>query len=157
MTNIRQSITQIMDGVTRIGVSLDPELLALFDKLITERGYVSRSEAIRDLIRETLSENDWHDESQYMFGAITIIFDSSVTGILDKLGKMQIQLGSKVKSTTRIALEDSKFLDVITMSGQLKELKEITREYTSLKGVLRGKLTMVSPVKGHTHFLGSKN
>lgn len=146
-----------MDKVTRIGVSLDPELLVVFDKLITERGYVSRSEAIRDLIRETLSENDWHNENQYMIGAITLIFDSSVNGILDKLGRMQINLGNKVKSTTRIALEDAKFLDVITVSGELKELKEITREYTSFKGVLRGKLTMVSPVKGHMHFVGSKN
>ncbi len=52
-----------MDSVSRIGVSLDPELLELFDRHISERGYVSRSEAIRDLIRDNLSENEWKDEN----------------------------------------------------------------------------------------------
>ena len=40
-----------MDGVTRIGVSLEPELLKAFDESISKKGYVSRSEAIRDLVR----------------------------------------------------------------------------------------------------------
>ena len=48
-----------MDGVTRIGVSLEPELLNEFDKVIQKKGYVSRSEAIRDLVRDTLAETEW--------------------------------------------------------------------------------------------------
>ncbi|HTP51594.1 MAG TPA: ribbon-helix-helix protein, CopG family, partial [Anaeromyxobacteraceae bacterium] len=35
----------------RIGISLEDDLLAQFDRLITAKGYVNRSEAIRDLIR----------------------------------------------------------------------------------------------------------
>ena len=47
-----------MDGVTRIGVSLEPELLKAFDESISKKGYVSRSEAIRDLVRDSLAENE---------------------------------------------------------------------------------------------------
>lgn len=44
-----------MSDIERIGVSLEKELLTAFDRLITEEGYINRSEAIRDLIRERLS------------------------------------------------------------------------------------------------------
>ena len=44
-----------MEQIERIGVSLEKELLADFDKLIAKKGYQNRSEAIRDLIRQQLS------------------------------------------------------------------------------------------------------
>lgn len=145
-----------MDGVTRIGVSLEPDLLEQFDKHISYKGYVSRSEAIRDLIREILSENEWKDDSQYMVGAIMIIFDSKVTGTLEKISNMQIDFAENILATNRVALEEGKFIDIISVSGPLGELKELKNKYTSMKGVLRGKLTMVSPSKGHLHYIGSK-
>ena len=146
-----------MDGVTRIGVSLEPELLDRFDKHISDKGYVSRSEAIRDLIREVLSENELKDESQHMVGAIMIIFDSNVTGIMEKLGQIQSDRSKFVLSTNRTALDGGRFMDIISVSGKLSELRTLKNEYTSMKGVLRGKLTMVSPSKGYMHHIGSKN
>ena len=146
-----------MDGVTRIGVSLEPDLLEQFDKHISDKGYVSRSEAIRDLIREILSENEWKDDSQFMVGAIIVIFDSNVTGILEKLGQIQSDRSRYILSSNRVALDDGRFMDMITVEGKLGELKTLKNEYTSTKGVLRGKLTMVSPSKGFIHYIGSKN
>jgi CopG family nickel-responsive transcriptional regulator len=53
-----------MDNVTRIGVSLEPELLKSFDVLVAQKGFATRSEAIRDLIRNALvQESLTHDES----------------------------------------------------------------------------------------------
>ena len=53
-----------MDNVTRIGVSLEPELLKSFDLLVAQKGFATRSEAIRDLIRNALvQESLSHDES----------------------------------------------------------------------------------------------
>ena len=150
-------ILATMDGVARIGVSLEPELLDRFDRHISKKGYVSRSEAIRDLIREILSENDMKDESQHMVGAIMIVIDSSVTGIMDKLAKIQVEKSKFILSTNRTALDDNKFMDIISVTGKLSELKSLKDEYTSMKGVLRGKLSMVSPSKGYMHHVGSKN
>ncbi len=146
-----------MDGVTRIGVSLEPDLLEKFDKHISSKGYVSRSEAIRDLIREILSENEWKDDNQLMVGAIIVIFDSNTTGILEKLGKIQSERKESILSSNRTALEGGRFMDIVSVVGKLGDLKALKNEYTSMKGVLRGKLTMVSPSKGYMHYIGSKN
>ncbi len=48
-----------MPDVIRFGVSTDERLLAKFDALIAEKGYVNRSEAVRDLIRNALVEDQW--------------------------------------------------------------------------------------------------
>ncbi|MDD4455314.1 MAG: ribbon-helix-helix protein, CopG family, partial [Candidatus Methanomethylophilaceae archaeon] len=45
-----------MDTVARIGVSLEPKLLEEFDKQIAAKGYASRSEALRALVRDSLAE-----------------------------------------------------------------------------------------------------
>src|SRR4030042_3229490 len=44
-----------MSQIDRIGVSLEKELLDAFDGLIAKKGYPSRSEAIRDLVRQQIS------------------------------------------------------------------------------------------------------
>ena len=146
-----------MDGVTRIGVSLEPDLLEKFDRHISQKGYVSRSEAIRDLIRELMSENELKNESQYVVGAIMLVFDSNVTGIMERLGQLQAEKSEYVLSTNRTSLEGGLFMDIISVTGKLADLRVLKDEYTSMKGVLRGKLSMVSPAKGHMHHIGSKN
>ncbi len=73
------------DGVTRIGVSLEPKLLEEFDRTIAKKGYVSRSEALRDLVRDSLAEMDWKNEHEYMCGVITIVYNHDTTGLGDKL------------------------------------------------------------------------
>ena len=92
-----------------------------------------------------------------MVGAIILIFDSEVTGILEKLGRIQTDKAGAILSSNRTALDDGKFMDIVSVQGTLKELKELKNTYTSMKGVLRGKLTMVSPSKGFMHYIGSKN
>ncbi len=62
-----------MSNVERIGVSLDEELLAKFDKLITGKGYSNRSEAIRDMIRDRLSDEHLsYTKSRFVAGVFLI-------------------------------------------------------------------------------------
>ncbi len=62
-----------MDNVTRIGVSLEPELLAKFDELIASKGYVTRSEAFRDLIRDALTKETLQEEDAKVCGTVTLL------------------------------------------------------------------------------------
>ena len=48
-----------MNGVERFGVSMAPDLLSKFDEAIATRGYTNRSEAIRDIVRDYLIEQQW--------------------------------------------------------------------------------------------------
>ena len=54
--------------LARFGISLDQRLLRQFDALIGAKGYVNRSEAIRDLIRGSLVEAQWSREDAEQVG-----------------------------------------------------------------------------------------
>ena len=94
-----------MDGVTRIGVSLEPELLRKFDESIAEKGYVSRSEAIRDLVRDSLAENEWKDPDAHMTGVVVLICNSKVPDVYERMNSVfsrnspQVRLEKSISSS----------------------------------------------------------
>lgn len=146
-----------MDGVTRIGVSLEPELLVDFDKIISKKGYVSRSEAIRDLIRDSLAENEWKNEKEYMCGVIVMIYDHSTTGLGDKLTSIEHGKIHNINTSIHVHLSNDLCMEIVIAEGELGELKTLANDISTIKGVHRCRLTMASPTTGHIHHLGNRN
>lgn len=145
-----------MEGVTRIGVSLEPELLKEFDKIISKKGYVSRSEAIRDLVRDSLAENEWKNEKEFMAGVIVMIYDHGTTGIGEKLTILQHGKMHNINTSIHVHLDHDRCMEVILVEGELGDLKNLANEIAALKGVLRCKLTMASQTTGHMHHIGPR-
>ncbi|MDR2699136.1 MAG: nickel-responsive transcriptional regulator NikR [Candidatus Methanoplasma sp.] len=146
-----------MEGVTRIGVSLEPELLKDFDRIISKKGYVSRSEAIRDLVRDSLAENEWKNERDFMYGVIVMIYDHHTTGIAEKLTDLQHGKMQNINTTIHVHLDHDRCMEVLIVEGELGQLKLIANELSSIKGVLRCKLTMASQATGHMHHIGVRH
>jgi len=67
-----------MSGVTRFGVSLEEPLLQQFDRLIHRKGYSNRSEALRDLIRESLVREQWDLGTAETVGTLTLVYNHEV-------------------------------------------------------------------------------
>ena len=143
-----------MDSVTRIGVSLEPELLNAFDESISKKGYVSRSEAIRDLVRDSLAENSWKNDNTEMIGVFIIVIDLRVTNVLDKVYDVCQNHSSIYSHSDSIPVDDISKMDVMLASGKLHELREFLGDLTSIKGVLRGKLASITPGSCNMHHIG---
>ncbi len=149
-----KNILSDKDGVTRIGVSLEPELLEEFDKTIAKKGYVSRSEAIRDLVRDSLAENEWKNDHEFMCGVITMIYNHETNGLSDKLTEVQHSHMQNITTTIHMHLDHDLCMEIVAIQGELGELKRLTNEIGSIKGVLRCKLTMAAKSTGHVHYVG---
>ena len=78
-----------MERIERIGVSLEKELLSQFDKLIGKQGYQSRSEAIRDLIRQQLNAERLGNPAAKAVAAVCIVYDHHATKLTEKLIGLQ--------------------------------------------------------------------
>ncbi|MCI2074634.1 MAG: nickel-responsive transcriptional regulator NikR [Candidatus Methanomethylophilus sp.] len=143
-----------MEGVTRIGVSLEPDLLAEFDKIIAKKGYVSRSEAIRDLVRDSLAETDWKNENELVCGVITMVYNHEVTGLTEKLTEMEHGANQNIYTTIHMHLNPEICMEIIAVEGKLGDLKRLSDDIGSIKGVQRCKLTMASKTTGHMHYVG---
>ncbi len=146
-----------MEGVTRIGVSLEPDLLKAFDESISKKGYVSRSEAIRDLVRDSLAESEWKNDDEWMVGTIVLVYDHTVTSVGDKLTDLQHERPGLVNTSVHVHLDYDKCMEILICEGKLRDLKKFADETTSIKGVLRGRLTMAAPSTGNLHHVGHRH
>jgi len=136
-----------MAQVTRFGVSLDPELLRRFDRLIDDKGYANRSEAIRDLIREVLVRQEWEGEKNENVGTITMIYDHHSHDAGDKLADVQHDHHRAILSTMHIHLDHDNCLEVLAVKGSGRLLRQLADELISLKGVKHGKLVATTTGK----------
>jgi len=133
-----------MKQVERIGVSLEKQLLEPFDKLIAGRGYQSRSEAIRDLIREQLSEEKLGNPKAHAVAVVHLVYDHHSTKLMEKLTSLQHSHVLKTICTTHIHLDAHDCLEVIVLKGAVGEINKMAENMLSQKGVKLGKVSFVA-------------
>lgn len=135
-----------MPQLSRTGVSLDEDLLKEFDRLISQRGYGNRSEAIRDLIREALLAESV-DSNKPVVGTLTLVYDHHVPNLGEKLTETQHAAGAMVLAATHVHLDHHYCLEVIIMKGRSKDLQSIADRMLALRGVELGKLVLANSGK----------
>jgi CopG family nickel-responsive transcriptional regulator len=130
-----------MVDAIRFGVSMSKDLLRRFDQLIKDMGYQNRSEAIRDLIRERLVQQEWQVTNQETVGSITLVYSHDVHELTEVLTAMQHKYHKHILSTMHIHLDKHNCLEVLVVKGKGKAIKKIADRLLSTKGVKHGKLT----------------
>jgi CopG family transcriptional regulator, nickel-responsive regulator len=135
-----------MSELIRFGVSISSELLERFDKLIESKGYVNRSEAIRDLIRDNLVEYEWEEDLETI-GAVTIVYDHHVSELSELLTRIQHEYYTMIISSMHIHIDHHNCLEITVIKGKGSKVKDIADKLISTKGVKHGKLTMTTTGK----------
>lgn len=134
-----------MGDLNRIGVAIDADLLEQFDALIASRGYGSRSEAFRDLIRDALfNEASGHEESMVV-GTVTLIYDHRQRMLSDRLTAAQHEFHHEMLSTLHVHLDHDHCLEVVVVRGRAGQVRKVADLLISMKGVKHGRLTLTSP------------
>lgn len=134
-----------MGNLSRIGVSIDSELLGRFDRFIADRGYENRSEAFRDLIRDRLVGSAVVAPNAYVVGTVTLIYDHSTRLLPEKLTDIQHDHHEVVISTLHAHLDHNNCLEVIVLRGRSRAVRELADRLISTKGVQHGRLVMSAP------------
>ena len=129
------------ENITRIGVSLPKNLLEEFDSIIYKRGYSSRSEAIRDAIRNYILEYKWMErEEGEVVGVVNVLYNHHVKGINDAIIDIQHDYHEIITTTLHIHLNKDMCLEMILVRGDMKEIKQLVDRISSTKGVINVKL-----------------
>jgi CopG family transcriptional regulator, nickel-responsive regulator len=133
-----------MAELTRFGVSIQTRLLEQFDQLIVQKGYVNRSEAIRDLIRGDLVEVTAEREEGEMVGTVTFVYNHHVRQLTDLLTEFQHQNYGAVIASLHVHLDPENCLEVLVVRGKSGEIRRIANKLIGTKGVKHGKLTLTT-------------
>ena len=133
-----------MSELTRTALAIDKDLLGKFDKWMADHGYSNRSEALRDLIRSTLVEAQWEKPASKVIATLSIIYDHEQRELAQQLTHLQHADHHAILCSQHVHLDRHKCLEVIIMSGTARQLRRICDAITAAKGVLTGKLTLMS-------------
>ncbi len=136
-----------MTKTIRFGVSIDERLLKRFDDLISKKGYVNRSEAVRDLIRNNLVNELWEANDEEAVGTITIVYDHHTRELSDKLTEHQHSYHHHIVSSMHVYLDAHHCLEVVVVKGKPDIIKRLSDELIGNKGVKHGKLVMTTAGK----------
>ena len=134
-------------SLIRFGISLDRVLLERFDRLTDKKGYSSRSEAIRDLIRDSLVMEEWESDTVETVGTITIVYSHDTRELTDILMDLQHLYFHSIISSMHIHLDEHNCLEVIVVRGKAKDIKAIADRLIGTRGVKHGKLTVTTTGK----------
>lgn len=135
--------------IVRFGVSIGAGLLEKFDRLILDKGYTNRSEAIRDLIRDRLVESQWDTEKAdaESIGTITIVYDHHTREIGDRLTDIAHDNHDLVISSSHVHLTHASCLEVIMVKGPRSRIRSFADRIISIRGVKHGKLVVTGLVE----------
>lgn len=133
-----------MSNITRFGVSLDETLLGEFDALCEKRGYPNRSEAIRDLIRKSLVEEEWQDKDTEVAATLTLIYDHHRSDLAQRITAVQHEEHHMVITTLHVHLDHNNCLEVIVLKGKVEMIRSFAERLTSTKGVIYGNLSLAT-------------
>ncbi len=136
-----------MAGITRFGVSIDSQLIRKFDSLIGRKGYATRSEAIRDMIRDTLVAEEWEAGDHETVGTITLVYNHHTRELDHALTDIQHQSFHRIISALHVHLDAHNCLEVLVVKGRSRDIKTIADRLIGTRGVKHGKLTMTTTGK----------
>jgi CopG family nickel-responsive transcriptional regulator len=129
------------ENITRIGVSLPKNLLDEFDRIIKNRGYSSRSEAIRDAIRGYIADYKWlESEKGDVIGVLVVVYDHHVRGVSDAIISLQHQFADIITSNMHVHLSEEQCLEIIVVKGNMEDIKKLVDRISATRGVLNHKM-----------------
>ena len=131
------------DPLIRFGVSLPQTLIQRFDQLIKQKQYPNRSEAIRDLIRKMLIEEEIVQD-QEVIGVLHLLYDHHKRELSDRLTAIQHDHHDLIISSTHVHLDHDNCLEVILMKGRAGQIRTIADKLIAIKGVKNGQLYLTS-------------
>lgn len=137
--------------LVRTCISLPSDLLDRFDEIIAKRDYSSRSEAIRDSIRNYIVKSMWMDEIEGEYvGIISFVYEHCQRGLVEELTETQHTHKDLITSSVHVHLNHDSCLELALLRGEGRNIKEVADALMALKGVRNVKLHTVSPSRSYS-------
>lgn len=128
--------------LVRFSIAMPADLLDAFDGQIARRGEgANRSEAIRDLIRSSLVEEELRTPEAQVIGSLTMIYDHHTSDLTRRLDEIQHDYTPEIVSTMHVHLDHHNCLEILALRGKGERVYELADKLLGLRGVKHGELT----------------
>jgi CopG family nickel-responsive transcriptional regulator len=132
------------ETVTRISLSLPPELLERFDDLATKSGFADRSKAVQVTMRNFISDEEHSlTPGQRVTAVIIVVYNHEARGIDARLTDIEHEIADKITSSSHVHLGVTHCLKIIVVKGNVSEVTTFEKEVRRLNGVMQLKAIFV--------------
>ena len=142
----------------RITITIDDDLLEVVDALTRERGYDSRSEAFRDIVREVANREQAKTSNASCIAMLGYVFDYATRDLAQRLTRLQHEHHDLFAANLRVPLDHTSCLEVSALRGPAQSVQHVADEISTQRGVRHASLHVI-PVKvsgkPHSHEDGS--
>jgi CopG family nickel-responsive transcriptional regulator len=137
--------------VSRVSISLPETLLSDLDRMVLERGFESRSQAVNEMLHKFLLEHKNDVGDDVMVGIIALFYNNAVPGLQKQLADLQVRYIDEVISSLHVHLMNNKTMEVVLVQGPARTLQAIADEMTSRRGVISGRMHLVAALMPQLH------
>jgi len=132
-------------------MSLPGELLRELDNMVKARGFESRSQAINDMLHQSIVGHRHELGDGVMVGIIALFYNNSVKGLQKTLADLQVRYIDEVISSLHVHLMHNHTMEVVLVQGPAQKLQTIADQMTSRRGVISGKMHLVAALIPQLH------
>ena len=143
----------------RFTISLDDELAAQFDAFIAAKGYVNRSEAVRDLIRSRLGsaslDKPAAKRSNWCVANVSYVYDHHEQTVTTRVLDLQHDHHDLVITSLHTHLDHDHCLETVVLRGPTTAVRACAEQLVALRGVRHGNVHLVPLDAGESHAHGN--
>ena len=139
----------------RFTISLDESLAAAFDALIEERGYATRSEAVRDILRSHLQASEEKRPNKGSCVAnLSYVYNHHERDLSERLIAIQHAHHDLTVSTMHAHLDHDECLETVILKGPVAQVRAFADTLMAERGVRHGHLNVINVELTHSHSHG---
>lgn len=129
----------------RFTISLDADLATEFDTLIKARGYSTRSEAVRDMLRNQLEAfRRERGEARHCVANLSYVYNHHERDLAERLTQLQHDHHNLAVSAMHAHLDHEHCIESLILRGPSAEVRDFANVLMAQRGVRHGQLNMVS-------------
>lgn len=139
----------------RISISIDDDLLETIDRLSERRGYTSRSEALRDIVREAVTREQAAGAGETpCFATLSYVYEHETRDLAKRLTTAQHHHHDLSVATLHVHVNERDCLEVTVLKGSVQDVRLFADGVTTQRGVRLGSLNIMptgDAANGHAH------
>lgn len=133
----------------RVTVTLDEELMGEIDRLMAERGYGNRSEAIRDLARAGLKQATRdRDGAAPCVAALVYVYDHKARDLSRRLTDAHHDHHDLSVASLHVHLDRDRCLEVSVLKGEGGKVRHFADHVIAERSVRHGELVVIPETGG---------
>lgn len=119
--------------------------------MVRGRGFASRSQAINEMLHQSLTDYRGERHDEVMVGIVTLFYDNSVAGLQKQLSELQCRYIDEVISSLHVHLAHQQTMEVVLVQGPAGKLHEIADQMISRRGILAGRIQLIAALIPPVH------